>query len=256
MKHVTQRCAAVCGLLVWFSQPLPAQPLPAQPLPAQPLPAQPTKSTPATDDWNRMLLAIMRNDLSGNAGWFGPSETRYTWAWVQEHLDPAKRGAVSAQNSGLPPASFDRLDRDGDGRWTAADFDWSEKGPLAQKTSMARMFLMRADQDRNGKLSQDEWNTVFERLSKGTSDLDLEELRKLLFPAPPPRPKGPPPDMPSTTTLLQGLYRGELGSPFPGPRLGDFAPDFTLPTHDGKTKINLRSFRGHKPVALIFGSFT
>lgn len=222
----------------------------------QPLSAQTAKSGAATDDWNQMLLAIMKNDLSGNAGWFKPSESRYNWAWVQEHLDPAKRGAVSAKNSGLPMAWFDRLDRDGDGLLTPIDFDWSDNSALAQKTMMARMVLMRADQDRDGKLSQEEWNALFERLTKGGGGLDVEALRKLIFPAMPPRPKGPPADMPSTTMLLQGLYRGELGSPFPGPRLGDFAPDFTLPAHDGTRKISLRSFRAQKPVALIFGSFT
>lgn len=211
---------------------------------------------PEPDEWNQMLLAILKGEMGPSEGWFKPSETRYTWAWTQEHLDPAKRGAISAKNSGLPPAWFDRLDRDGNGMLSAADFDWSDTSPLAQKTMIARMLLMRADQDQNGKLSQEEWSALFERMAKGSSEIDVESLRKLLFPALPSRPKGAPSDMPSATTLLQGLYRGELGSPFPGPRLGDFAPDFTLPTHDGTEKIKLRSFRGQKPVVLIFGSFT
>ena len=215
---------------------------------------RPTRSEP--DEWNQMLLAILKGDLGPGVGWFKPSETRHTWAWAQQHLDPAKRGAVSAKNSGLPPAWFDRLDRDGDGLLGAADFDWSDNSPLAQKTMIARALLMRADQDENGRLSQEEWDALFERMAKGNSQIDVESLRKLLFPALPPRPKGAPADMPSTTTLLQGFYRGELGSPFPGPRLGDFAPDFTLPTHDGVEKIKLRSFRGQKSVVLIFGSFT
>jgi hypothetical protein len=213
-------------------------------------------AAPAADEWNAMLQAILRGDLSGNAGWFGPSQTRYGWAWVQAHLDPAQRGAVTPKNAGLPPAWFRRLDRDGDSLLTAADFDWSDTSPLAQKTQLARLFLMRADQDRDGKLSAEEWAAVFERVTQGEKELDLDVLRKLIFPALPPRPKGAPADMPSTATLLQSLYRGELGSPFPGPQLGQDAPDFTLTTHDGSTKIRLRSFRGKKPVALIFGSFT
>lgn len=219
---------------------------------------EPAPRLPKTlpDEWTHMLQGIFRGDVGPNAGWFKPSETRYDWAWVRQHLDPAGRGAVSAKNAGLPPARFDRLDRDGDGLLTGADFDWSDTGPLAQKTAMARMFLMRADRDENGKLSQKEWNGLFERLTKGQGEVDLESVRKLLFPAPPPRPKGAPSDMPSTATLVQALYRGELGSPYPGPRLGDYAPDFTLPTHDGTGKVALRSFRGQKPVALIFGSFT
>jgi hypothetical protein len=211
---------------------------------------------PDTEEWSQMLQAIVRSDLSGNAGWFKPSETRYDWAWVKQNLDPDGRGAVSPKNAGLPRDKFERLDRDGDGLLTPIDFDWSDSSPLAQKTGMARMFLMRGDRDQNGKLSQEEWNGLFERATKGNGEVDLESLRKLLFPAMPPRPKGPPSDMPSTTLLLQSLYRGELGSPFLGPRLGDYAPDFTLPTHDGTSKIKVRSFRNEKPVVLIFGSFT
>jgi hypothetical protein len=37
---------------------------------------------------------------------------------------------------------------------------------------------------------------------------------------------------------------------------GDMAPDFTLPSPDGKRKVTLSEFRGKKPVALVFGSYT
>ena len=40
------------------------------------------------------------------------------------------------------------------------------------------------------------------------------------------------------------------------PRAGDLAPDFELADADGANPIRLSDFRGHKPVALIFGSFT
>lgn len=39
-------------------------------------------------------------------------------------------------------------------------------------------------------------------------------------------------------------------------KVGDFAPDFTLPDPTGKTSISLSNFRGKKPVVLIFGSYT
>ena len=38
--------------------------------------------------------------------------------------------------------------------------------------------------------------------------------------------------------------------------LGDPAPDFELPTEDGKSMVKLSQFRGKKPVALVFGSYT
>ena len=37
---------------------------------------------------------------------------------------------------------------------------------------------------------------------------------------------------------------------------GDVAPDFTLSDPQGKNEVTLSSFRGEKPVVLIFGSFT
>ena len=53
----------------------------------------------------------------------------------------------------------------------------------------------------------------------------------------------------------------ELGAAKPivrgQPKVGDVAPDFTLPfVKDMKTQVRLSSFKGKKPVALIFGSYT
>jgi len=53
----------------------------------------------------------------------------------------------------------------------------------------------------------------------------------------------------------------------PGPRIwmwarrgtlaeGERAPDFTLPTADRAGSVTLSSHRGHRPVVLIFGSYT
>lgn len=39
-------------------------------------------------------------------------------------------------------------------------------------------------------------------------------------------------------------------------RVGDKAPDFKLKAKDGSREVALSSFRGKKPVVLIFGSFT
>ena len=40
------------------------------------------------------------------------------------------------------------------------------------------------------------------------------------------------------------------------PKQGDLAPDFTLFDVDGTQRVTLSDFRGVKPVALVFGSFT
>jgi hypothetical protein len=39
-------------------------------------------------------------------------------------------------------------------------------------------------------------------------------------------------------------------------RVGDPAPDFCLETLDRKGQMRLSSFRGEKPVVLVFGSYT
>jgi hypothetical protein len=39
-------------------------------------------------------------------------------------------------------------------------------------------------------------------------------------------------------------------------RVGDPAPDFTLPTADKASEMRLSSFRGRMPVVLVFGSYT
>jgi hypothetical protein len=37
---------------------------------------------------------------------------------------------------------------------------------------------------------------------------------------------------------------------------GDLAPDFRLPTLDRKSTVQLSSYRGSRPVVLVFGSYT
>jgi hypothetical protein len=39
-------------------------------------------------------------------------------------------------------------------------------------------------------------------------------------------------------------------------RTGDEAPDFDLPAHDRASRVRLSSFRGSRPVVLVFGSYT
>ena len=38
--------------------------------------------------------------------------------------------------------------------------------------------------------------------------------------------------------------------------MGDPAPDFELTRLDGKGTVKLSSFKGKRPVALVFGSYT
>lgn len=40
------------------------------------------------------------------------------------------------------------------------------------------------------------------------------------------------------------------------PKVGELAPDFDLECHDGSGSVRLSSFRGVRPVVLVFGSLT
>ncbi len=40
------------------------------------------------------------------------------------------------------------------------------------------------------------------------------------------------------------------------PKAGDLAPDFELRDVNGENPVRLSGFRGQRPVALVFGSFT
>ena len=39
-------------------------------------------------------------------------------------------------------------------------------------------------------------------------------------------------------------------------RVGDLAPDFTLKMKEGNRDVKLSSFKGRRPVVLVFGSYT
>ena len=52
------------------------------------------------------------------------------------------------------------------------------------------------------------------------------------------------------------LMKRQLGLDKLAPKAGDLAPDFTLSDISGTESVTLSDFRGNKPVALIFGSFT
>jgi peroxiredoxin len=54
----------------------------------------------------------------------------------------------------------------------------------------------------------------------------------------------------------RSLMSGQKALDAQAPRAGDVAPDFTLYDIEGQDSVTLSDFRGKKPVALVFGSFT
>lgn len=204
----------------------------------------------------KMLVAILRgNPMNGTSGWFGPAETRYTWEWLakQHNVDPAK-GAIPVEKFRGPAAAFKIIDRDGDGRIVAGDFDWSDRNPFVIQMNFATRVFRRMNARGDGKLTQADMDAFFKRVADGKDHITPDDLRAALLAS------GPggflPGDAPTTEVLVRGLYAGEVGSIHEGPQLGARAPDFTLKTLDGKETVTLSKLTGPKPVVLVFGNFT
>src|SRR5262249_47946460 len=149
-------------------------------------------------------------------------------------------GSISPEELGGTAEFFRRLDRDRDGAIEADDFDWSPQSAYLRQQSAERRRFVMMDADSNGRVSRAERDAFFARAAKDRGGLSLEDRGDARNPQPPapPKKKGAPPPAasgePSRRTLLVGLFKGELGSRFEGPSVGDLAPDFTLKTHDGK----------------------
>ena len=63
-------------------------------------------------------------------------------------------------------------------------------------------------------------------------------------------------ELATTPEFLAGLDRMMEARERTAPRVGDLAPDFSLRRLDADGSVQLADFRGKRPVALIFGSYT
>jgi alkyl hydroperoxide reductase subunit AhpC len=203
-----------------------------------------------------MLLAILRGTwATGKDSWFGPAESRFDWKWLAElhGVDPTK-GEITKEKFHGPATMFARLDRDGDGRIAASDFDWSEKNSFVVQSNFATRFFRRMNPRGDGKLTKADMEAFFDRVASGKDHLTPDDLRAALLAT---GPSGfTPGDVPTVEMLVRGLYSGELGSIHEGPRVGAAAPEFALKTLDGKETVKLSRLIGPKPLVLVFGNFT
>lgn len=204
----------------------------------------------------KMLIGILRGlKADGSNGWFGPAESRYTWAWLTAccGLDEKAQGIARDQFKGTD-SLFERLDRDGDGRITPADLDWSDKSPYVQQAALITRLFRRMDGNTDGELTREELDAFFKRVGNGKDTITAEDLRTALIP------RGPagfaPGDAPNMTVLLNGFFTGEVGSLQDGPHIGDAAPSFKLADVKGENAVEFSSLIGKKPVVLVLGNFT
>jgi thiol-disulfide isomerase/thioredoxin len=203
-----------------------------------------------------MFTAILQDEPMGPSyGWFktAVTQTRYGWEATRKKYDRNGDGRISRQEYPGADAEFERLDRTHDKVLSAPDFDFSSinSGP-----SPGAMLFFRADRDGNGKVTREELETLFRAIDHGRLGfLSLSELQDA-FPLPTPSRGMSRGDRPTKAMLVRGLFKQEIGSLQPGPKLDETAPDFTLRTNDGKSQVTLSKLVGPRPIVLIFGNFT
>jgi hypothetical protein len=227
--------------------------------------------------WADMAISILQGQSMGNGdGWFTGSERRHDWPWLAERYpDAAKDDQITSEEiPELTPEAFARIDQDRDRVLTPGDFRF-EKNPLLEDDSPAGSVFTLLDEDSNGRLTMKELQRWFKRSSDGSDFLSIDDLKDALgFGPPPPRPRSEPGPKSNKGQrredrrwgMLGMLLNGEMGSLNEGPALGADAPELNLPLVARQSEgggleltdqfIQLESFRGKKPVVLIFGSFT
>jgi thiol-disulfide isomerase/thioredoxin len=210
---------------------------------------------PDHPEWVDMLTSILQDEtMTANYGWFRTAiaQTRFDWASSKKRYDRDGNGQIDRGEFPGSDADFARLDHDRNKALTSSDFDFSSS---ALAPSPGAMVFMRLDRDGSGKVSREELDEFFQSTDSGSQGfLSLADMQDA-FTQPAPKP-GAPSGRPSKATLVRGLFRQEIGSLQPGPKIDESAPDFTLKTNDRKGEITLSKLIGPKPVVLVFGSFT
>lgn len=203
----------------------------------------------------RMLLSILQGSQMGpGEGWFGPAQTKYDFGWLSKNCKLEGVSEISKENFPASEALFRVLDRNRDGHIQPMDLDWSPKNPMVEQAYQLNRIFRRIDSKGSGAISREQWLAFFEKASQGSDILTSEDFSGTLL-------AGfsgsfMPGDRPDPSQLVRGLFAGEIGSMFEGPKIGQQAPWFKLRKAQGQGSIELSSLIGDKPVVLVFGNFT
>ena len=143
---------------------------------------------------------------------------------------------------------FQQMDANGDGKISRQELEklagrFGEAPAAATDDTLFRLL----DKNADGKLSKEELQDaakILEKLDRNKDGmLDREELS-----APAKKKAGRPGE------IITPAAKGErIADKL---KVGDLAPDFTLPLVNGKGELKLSSVHGKKPVVLIFASYT
>lgn len=179
-----------------------------------------------------------------------------------EKLDKNNDGSLDRDEvPGPVKQRFERIDADGNGKISREEFAKvaarlaGQFGGRPQRDGGAPDVLFRLlDADKDGKLTKDELQNatrLLEKLDRNKDGMiDRDELRGFLQKGGPKgEGKGGRPGEVITPAAKGERKKDTL-------KVGDAAPDFTLPDLTGTKEVTLSSFRGRRPVVLIFASYT
>lgn len=210
-------------------------------------------------EWVRMLIPLLSDgSMAPGAGWFTPSQVQYDWKWLAAKYDSNGDGTISPGELPETVAGVhlvERLDRDLDGKLQSADFDYASRQQPNMPQMFSQLLTTAVDTDTNGRITSEELSAFLKLADKEQTGFITPEDLLANFSEVLNERGARGGDRPDPGQMVSMFFRGELGLWEEGPSIGDTAPDFTLPTHDGKQKVTLSQSRG-KPVILIFGSFT
>lgn len=202
----------------------------------------------------RMLLAILKgSSMKSNEGWFGPAEKKHDWSWLTalHELEPDK--PIHEENFKGKAEWFHRLDRNQDGKLEASDLDWTENNSWVSQAAVVNRIFRMIDREGDNRVTVKELESFFDRVRDEKDSFSSEDLRNQVLGGGNSFQAG---DAPTPKKLVEGLFKGEIGSIYQGPNVGEKAPNFSLKTHDGSETITLHDCIGKKPVVLVFGNFT
>lgn len=184
--------------------------------------------------------------------WIRTGQSRFDWSWLAKHFDKNEDQAITPDEFPLSQVAFAHMDRSWDGKLTADDFDWSKDGVLCRQKETTFALFKSVDKTSDGRITRAEWEALFAKIAKDKEYLNEEELEQLIYL--PRIVKTANEEKLRTGDAEFSPARQRTAAAVPVP--GDLAPDFELRSSQGDKAIRLSSFRGKKPVVLIFGCFT
>lgn len=229
--------------------------------------------------WVLLLLAALLPAQRGGG--------KAMWEHVKKTYDKDGDGKVTETEYTRGKRGFTNLDKDGDGTITADDFKRGSRGgrgPSDDKISetarrLGDLFGSFINVDGQPGISRKDWAALKSKLKPADDGtIASENLAAVMGKAGKGR-MGPMANgrlrrildtdgdrkvtVEEVDALFTELDLDQNGTIDVGteiimpPGVGEIAPDFTLPfADDSKKTVTLSSFRGKKPVCLIFGSYT